>query len=265
MEAPGGTRGRGAGGTRVDCCADEELATVPSGPEAADREVTSSGDIPFGVRWEDDVAALGEVRLAIDVGANEGQTARVITEAFPAARVFSYEPVPRTFEVLQRRFADSRQVTCIRAALGADIATARMVDGPISGQNTLLTQAKPDAPTVAVPVTTLAAQAIEHGWDFIDLLKIDTEGFEVEVLTGGLSLLEAGSVQFILAECEFVRRPGEPHGCFTDILALLAPLGYRVVSFYTAAVDRRGWVWGNVLLMREGTFPEVYSSPHRPS
>jgi FkbM family methyltransferase len=217
---------------------------------------------PFGVRWEDDVAALGEVSLAIDVGANEGQTAARIIQAFPSARVFSYEPVPSTFDVLQRCYAGSKQVTCIRAALAAEPGTASMINGFVSGQNTMLLDAKPDEPTVVVPLTTLAQQAAEHGWGQIDLLKIDTEGFEVEVLRGGLSLLEGGTVRFVLAECDFVARPMEPHAYFPDVLALLEPLGYRVVAFYTAAVDGLGWIWGDVLFMRESLSRQVLFTPN---
>jgi len=213
--------------------------------------VSKSCRTPFGVRWEDDLAALGPVNLAVDVGANEGQTAERISSAFPSARIFSYEPVPATFEVLQRRYAGSPNITCIQAAMGAQVEHARITTGAISTQNTLITNAKPDQPTVEVTVTTLARQAVEHGWDEIDLLKIDTEGYEVDVLDGGRQLLRDGLVRFVLVECDFIRRPTQPHGFFSDIYALLDPLRYRVVAFYTAAVDGQGWIWGDVLFMKE--------------
>lgn len=224
--------------------------------------ITRARNTPFGVRWEDDVAALGKVNLAVDVGANEGQTVTRLLDGFPSVRIVSYEPVQQAYDVLQRRYRHSRQVTCIRAAVGAECGHARIVDGADSTQNTLLTAAKPHAPTVAVPVTTLAIQAAEHGWHAIDLLKIDTEGFEVEVLTGALPLLERGAVQFILVECEFIRRPNEPHGCFADIVALLEPLDYRVVAFYANAVDGQGWVWGDVLFMHAIEFHARLLTPH---
>jgi FkbM family methyltransferase len=226
--------------------------------------VSKSRTTPFGVRWEEDLAALGPVNLAVDVGANEGQTAQLIASAFPSARIFSYEPVPSTFEVLQRRYAGSPSVRCIQAAMGAKVGQAQITNGPISGQNTLITDAKPDQPTVEVPVTTLAVQAIEHGWDQIDLLKVDTEGYELEVLDGGRQLLRDGRVRFVLVECDFVRRPTEPHGFFPDIYRFLDPLRYRVVAFYTAAVDGQGWIWGDVLFMRETRRRKVLFTPAGP-
>ena len=220
-------------------------------------------DVPFGVRWEEDVAALGTVELAVDVGANEGQTAELLAATFPAARIFSYEPVPSTFAVLERRFAGSARVTCICAAVGATAGSAEMVDGADSTQNTLLTRAKPDQPTVRVPLTTIALQAAAHDWDHVDLLKIDSEGYEIPVLRGALSLLERANIRFILAECDFLTRPSDPHGYFPDLLAMLGPLGYRVVAFYTAGVDGQGWVWGNVLFMQGSDRREVLLSPTR--
>ncbi|MEA2187975.1 MAG: hypothetical protein QOK16_2986 [Solirubrobacteraceae bacterium] len=226
--------------------------------------MSKSRTTPFGVRWEEDLGALGAVNLAVDVGANEGQTAQLIASAFPAARIFSYEPVPATFEVLQRRYAGSPGIRCIQAAMGAKVGQAQITTGPITGQNTLITDAKPDQPTVEVPVTTLAVQAIEHGWNQIDLLKVDTEGYEVEVLDGGRQLLRDGLVRFVLVECDFVRRPTEPHGFFPDIYRFLDPLRYRVVAFYTAAVDGQGWIWGDVLFMRETRRRKVLFTPAGP-
>jgi FkbM family methyltransferase len=234
------------------------------GAQRAGLDVSKLRDTPFGVRWEEDLAALGPVNLAVDVGANEGQTAQLIASAFPSARIFSYEPVPATFEVLQRRYAGSPDITCIQAAMGAEVGRAQITTGPISGQNTLITDAKPDQPTVEVPVTTLAVQAIEHGWNEIDLLKVDTEGYEVEVLDGAQQLLRDGLVRFVLVECDFVRRPSEPHGFFPDIYGLLDPLRYRVVAFYTAAVDGQGWIWGDVLFMKETRRRQVLFTPTPP-
>ena len=224
-------------------------------------DLVKADDVPFGMRWQDDVAALGTVKLAVDVGANEGQTADVLVQAFPAARIFSYEPVPTTFAVLQRRYAGSRRVTCVRAGVGATAGSARIVSGAVSSQNTLLTHAKPDQPTVLVPMTTIALQAEAHGWAHIDLLKIDTEGYEIPVLEGALPLLEHGRIRFILAECDFLTRPTDPHTYFPDLLAMLSALGYRVVAFYTAGVDGQGWIWGNVLFMKGSVRREVLLTP----
>jgi hypothetical protein len=69
------------------------------------------------------------------------------------------------------------------------------------------------------------------------------------VLKGAQRTLSERRVDFILAECDFFPRPGEPHGDFAEILELVSTHGYRVVSFYTGGVDDLGWVWGDVLFV----------------
>lgn len=65
----------------------------------------------------------------------------------------------------------------------------------------------------------------------IDLLKIDTEGFDLEVLKGAQSMLSAGQIAFALPEIGF--DPGDArHVLFDEIRAYLLPMGYAVFSIY---------------------------------
>jgi hypothetical protein len=98
-----------------------------------------------------------------------------------------------------------------------------------------------------VRAITVDEYAQDQGVDRIDLLKIDTEGHEEAVLRGSVEQLERASIEFVLCECEFTERPEERHADFRAVQDLLAPFGYRVVSFYTGGVDNLGWLWGDVL------------------
>jgi hypothetical protein len=46
---------------------------------------------------------------------------------------------------------------------------------------------------------------------------------------------------------------------------MLAPLGFNMVGFYNGGVDGGGWVWGDMLMMREGVADgmPVVCSPNR--
>ena len=52
---------------------------------------------------------------------------------------------------------------------------------------------KRDYTGIRVSVSTLDAQIIAHSIDRVDLLKVDVEGFELDVLQGGTALIEAFS------------------------------------------------------------------------
>lgn len=204
--------------------------------------------IPFGVSWAEDLRYyLRGARLAtaVDVGAHRGETAQRILEAFPAAQVHSFEPVRPSFRALTEA-TRHLNVRCINAAVSESDGTARFHLGPDSGRCGF----RAPGPALDVRTVALDTYADECSVEHIDLLKIDVERHEPQVLRGAADLLGSGRVGFVLAECEFTERPEEPHGDFREILSILAPLGYRVVSFYTGGVDDHGWRWGDVLFRR---------------
>lgn len=222
--------------------------------------------VPFGVDAYDDVAGLAGPSAAFstvfDVGANEGQTVARVRRSLPGARIFSFEPVPATFAKLSKRVGGLPNVECVQSALGDAEGAVEITVSSQSGHNTINLSALPLAPTVSVPITTVDAFATRRGITGIDLLKIDTEGYEGAVLRGARGLLESGAVRFVLAECEFTPRPEEPHGAFFEIAESLLPMGFRVVALYAGGVDGEGWRWGDVLFMRPAGRRAVTCSPY---
>jgi FkbM family methyltransferase len=204
--------------------------------------------MPFGVSWTADLrhyTGQDSVRTVFDVGAHRGETALEIAEAFPGAQIHCFEPVRPNFRALVA--ATGRlDVRCVDAAVSDTDGIGRFHLGPDSGRCGF----RAIGPGLDVRTITLDTYAAEAGVAHVDLLKIDTEGHEAAVLAGARRLLTTGRVNHVLAECDFTARPDEPHGDFAEILRLLAPLGFRVVSFYTGGVDELGWRWGDVLLRR---------------
>jgi FkbM family methyltransferase len=218
---------------------------------------------PFGVSWVADLQyCLGGASLgvAFDVGAHHGETALELARSFPGVRVHSFEPVPASFAAL-REATVGLPVSCVNAAVGHVDGRARLRVAEDSGRSGFRARGAP----LEVRTLTLDAYAAAEEIERIGLLKIDAEGHEPWILRGARGLLGDGRVDHVLAECEFAERRDEPHGDFGEILALLAPLGYHVVSFYTGGVDDLGWRWGDVLLRRTqaGRTGWVVSSPHQ--
>jgi hypothetical protein len=56
--------------------------------------------------------------------------------------------------------------------------------------------------TESVSMTTASGFAREHGIDTVDFMKIDTEGFDLDVLAGATDLLREQRIRFVMAECE---------------------------------------------------------------
>jgi FkbM family methyltransferase len=211
----------------------------------ANLDIRRRDNVPFGVRWEDDLRHYlrsSHLVVALDVGAHRGETALKLMRAFPGVQVHSFEPLPENYAALQSATAGS-SVRTINAAVSDVSGTVMITRGNSTSHASLHRQGQ----GVSVRAITIDEYVLEHNIDRIDLLKIDTEGNEKAVLRGSIKQLESGKVKFVFCECEFTARPDEPHGDFRAILAFLEPLGYRVVSFYTEGVDNLGWLWGDVL------------------
>lgn len=82
----------------------------------------------------------------------------------------------------------------------------------------------------------------------MDLLKTDTEGFELEVIRGADRML-SGSVRAVLAETAF-NRADRRHVHFADLSAALEPHGFTFVALYDGCLNGRGWDFGNALFVR---------------
>jgi FkbM family methyltransferase len=207
------------------------------------------------------LAPLSGFKEVLDVGANKGQTAITFTRGFPSARIHSFEPFPRTFSELEANTRAINRVKRVPLACGSSIGVVEVPVQPAerSGLNSLVAGNHVPREGVrfgareSIQVTTIDAYCAQEGINRIDLLKIDTEGFEVEVLKGAPVKLGAGLIDFVYAECDFGQvDPNEIHGSFFELHELLSRNGFRLVTIYTDFADRRGFHWGNALFARQG-------------
>ena len=81
----------------------------------------------------------------------------------------------------------------------------------------------------------------------MDLLKIDTQGYEDRVLRGAGEMLTPTAIRMLLIEVSFVDLY-ENQASFADIFTLVTTRGYRLVGLYDARRDERGLIrWCDVL------------------
>lgn len=95
---------------------------------------------------------------------------------------------------------------------------------------------------VPVTVTTIDDYCSERGISNIDILKSDTQGFDLEVLRGAQHMLEERRIQLVYLEITFSNVYQHLPGLDT-IFSFLSNYGFCLVSFYRFHYqhDRAGW------------------------
>jgi len=176
--------------------------------------------------------------MILDVGANVGQSARKFREAFPEATIHCFEPVRRVFDELVAHLRQDSRTVCHRIAMGSQAGTATIYLTPHSTTSSMIA---PDdsVGSETVPVTTLSDFAEREAIAKVDLLKVDAEGFDLEVLRGAESLLRSERIKFVLVEVGFT--PGDQrHVLFDEVRSLLAPFGFKLFGIYDQQVEWSG-------------------------
>jgi len=140
--------------------------------------------------------------MVFDVGANVGQTAFYFDRWFPDARIHSFEPIPETFRVLEAKVSRHPKIRCHPIALGSTNEVKRIRLMRDSELNTLVHEPALESEATDgfadVTITTIADFCEKEQIREIDLLKMDTQGYEVNVLTGAKDRLRRTA--FVLAE-----------------------------------------------------------------
>lgn len=188
-----------------------------------------------------------ELDTVLDVGANVGQYASLIRAAGFPGRIISCEPLSGAYAELSRRAAKDSAWTALNVAVGATIGTTDINVAANSFSSSVLdmTDAHRDAApgseyvsVETVELTTVTDLVSRHGIDPArTLLKIDTQGFEAEVLKGAGELI--GLFAAVQLELSFVELyAGQP--LYADMLARMADAGYRIQQLEPGISDTDG-------------------------
>lgn len=130
------------------------------------------------------------VETVLDVGANIGAAALYFHSHFPQARLLCVEPSPLAFPLLQRNLEALPQATLLPYGLAAQAGERPLYRGTLSTlQGSLAPSHETRSESDFVTLKTVRTMLVEGGVQHVDLLKLDTEGCEVEILDALLDAL----------------------------------------------------------------------------
>ena len=202
------------------------------------------------------------VTNVFDVGAYVGEFAALVHEVFPTARVWCFEPFVESYERIRHQFAGADWLAAHNVGLSDRSGTAELIVGARPKTNSLVSPVVTNGvfeagrPRVPVQLTTLSestAELLGSGDPHLSIVKIDTEGHDLQVLRGGEALLRNGAIEALHVEVMFIEHfKGAPG--FIEISSYLQQFGYRLFSLYDLKRNSQGQLrFGNALFL----------SPHR--
>lgn len=186
----------------------------------------------------------------LDVGANQGQFASYALKLWPNARIDSFEPLPHVYQTLCAAHSQHLNFHAHQLALGREQHQAEILSNEFSPSSSLLALAPlhrqewPNA-TATTPITI----NVERLDDWVStqgcciqhpvLIKIDVQGFEDQVIEGGLATI--CTAQWVAVEVSFYKLyEGQPlfHHIYEQFVALGFQYRGNVQQFLSRSGER---------------------------
>jgi FkbM family methyltransferase len=177
--------------------------------------------------------------FCVDVGANVGNFTSMLN-GLGAGRIVAIEPVSSTFEQLTQATSQLKNVERMHCAIG-EYDGEITIDVPVGRENSVLASRdihvtnRPDRTykSETMSIRTIDSLVEEYGWE-IDILKIDVEGFELEVLNGARTVLSNSGPTLI--HFEFNTHHGRRGHHMRDFAGILS--GYELFRVAPRALRR---------------------------
>lgn len=192
-----------------------------------------------------------------DIGANVGQTVAQIRRAWPNVVVHAFEPVSATFAKLEENTAGDAALHRHRLAFASRPGRAVMLARPLGVMNRIVAPFEARGQTEEVEVVAGDTFCADKGIERIDILKIDTEGHDLEVLAGFRNMLAARRVTYVEVECG-IAPDNAMHVPFSRLADFLFAFGYGLFNLFagtrfnlTRRTHDRGIWYGNAVFVAE--------------
>jgi FkbM family methyltransferase len=211
------------------------------------------------------LSGLG-IDVVLDIGANTGQWARELRTSGYRGRIVSFEPSPGPFAQLQAVARCEQKHTCVQAGLGSCDGDAQLLTTRATENSSFRNPVHRRNPSNGIDVEGRVIVPIRRLDSVLPPLtsecdrfyvKIDTQGFEKEVLIGAAeTLLRTDAVEVELSLVELY----EGQALLPEVWQMLVSAGLRPAWIERGSRDS-GDIW---LLQVDGLFVREESWNARP-
>lgn len=187
------------------------------------------------------ILAKSNPKVVFDVGANVGNWTKELKQYSPDSEVYSFEPVPQTFEKLCQNLKGMLKVKPKPFALSDREGSLKFNFYPSNSYFSSIHKNTLGSNFETILVNTISGDAFcdEQNIEEIDYLKIDVEGAENKVLEGFSQRIKEQKIKVI--QFEYGPQNIESRFLLKDFYELLEGNGYRIGKIYPNWIDWSGY------------------------
>lgn len=181
------------------------------------------------------------IKTVLDIGANIGQFATEISGILPEATIYSFEPIKECFKKLNENMASNSNFKSFNFALGDKEENVEMNKSSYTPSSSILKMADAhkelfphtkDSVKETIKIKTLDGFSKSQNFEKEILLKIDVQGYEDKVISGGKKVFSIAKV--VIIETSFTALY-ENQPLFDQIYEILKTLGFS----YTGCSEQK--------------------------
>jgi FkbM family methyltransferase len=173
---------------------------------------------------------LDPTNIIVDVGGAAGEMANIFSGSFPEAKIYSFEPLPSTYKLLLENTRHNSMIIAQNKGLGSVAKTdeihvahrftsSSLFEMKKEIENPFFAEHLKEKGTESVEISTLDKEIPSD--KKVNILKLDVQGYELEVLKGGTETLKRTAI--VLVEMQ-------NHDLYSE-----APKYYDIDSFLVGA------------------------------
>ena len=203
---------------------------IPGLPDAWKRLLAEGLRGAYAIRRLRNLRELGfEPERVLDIGAHEGRWTNRCRKVFPGASYLMVEAQPGKREILSRFCAESDRLDFEIALLGREVFESVDFFQLDTGSSIYREQTTYEAERVALPMRTLDELVATRGAGTYRFVKLDVQGAELDILTGGAgTLTSAEVVQMEVSVVEYNK--GAP--LFAEVVHFMDGRGFQIYDIF---------------------------------
>lgn len=178
------------------------------------------------------------INTILDIGANTGQAAVVLCEAFPQATIYSFEPLPDCYEKLKLLELNYSRFKAFNVALGETSGTIAFERNGYTPSSSILSMTErhkqlfpytSDAKKEEVKIEPLDEYVSQLSVANNLMIKLDVQGYERQVIKGGVNIFK--KAKLIIVETSFdILYEGQ--SLFPDTYNELTKIGFKYAGSF---------------------------------